>query len=70
MLAASYVGAIEAENVFDRVTHIIVYYKDGQRIPSKNILRNLGGQAEEDMVKFFQFLSLGGEQIRSHTMTG
>ncbi|KAG0595807.1 hypothetical protein M758_UG199400 [Ceratodon purpureus] len=46
LLDASYVGAIEAENVFDRVTRIIVYHKDGQEIPEKNILCNLGGQSE------------------------
>lgn len=39
MLEASYAGAVEAENVFDRVTHIIVYRNEGQQIPEKNILR-------------------------------
>ncbi|KAG0596101.1 hypothetical protein M758_UG224600 [Ceratodon purpureus] len=64
MLAASYVGAIEAETVFDRVTHIIVYHKAGQKIPAKNILRSLGGQAEQDMLKLSQFLSPRGEKIK------
>ncbi|KAG0575027.1 hypothetical protein KC19_VG312100, partial [Ceratodon purpureus] len=56
-------GATEAENIFDKVTHIIVYHRDGQEIPQKNIIRSLGGQAEQDMVTFSQFLNPGGATI-------
>ena len=39
MIEATYLGAVEADTVFHKPTHIIVYHKDGQEIPYKNILR-------------------------------
>ncbi|KAG0583279.1 hypothetical protein KC19_3G123200, partial [Ceratodon purpureus] len=63
MIEALYAGATEAENVFDRVTHVIVFHNDGQKIPAKNIIHSLGGQPEQDMVRFSHFLSPGGVKI-------
>ncbi|KAG0596592.1 hypothetical protein M758_UG268500 [Ceratodon purpureus] len=57
------VEATEAENLYDRVTHVIIYHRAGQHIPEKNILRSLGGQAEQDIIKFSEFLSPGGVKI-------
>ncbi|KAG0573258.1 hypothetical protein KC19_VG162500 [Ceratodon purpureus] len=64
MIEATYLGAVEADTVFHKPTHIIVYHKDGQEIPYKNILRSLGGQPEQDMVKFSEFLCSGGDKIK------
>ncbi|KAG0574110.1 hypothetical protein KC19_VG235100 [Ceratodon purpureus] len=63
MLEALYAGATEADNVFDRVTHIVVFHNDRQTIPERNIIRSLGGQPEQDMVRFSNFLSPGGVKI-------
>ncbi|KAG0574359.1 hypothetical protein KC19_VG256900 [Ceratodon purpureus] len=57
------VGATQAENIYDRVTHVIIFHNKGQEIPEKNILRSLGGQAEQDMITFSEFLSPGGAKI-------
>ncbi|KAG0594362.1 hypothetical protein M758_UG070700 [Ceratodon purpureus] len=42
---------------------MIVFHREGQHIPHKNILRSLGGQAEQDMLTFSEMLSLTGVKI-------
>ncbi|KAG0573497.1 hypothetical protein KC19_VG183200 [Ceratodon purpureus] len=64
MLEATVVGAAEAETVFDFVTHIIVYRKEGQTISEKEILGSLGDQGVQDMVMFGRFILPNSEQIR------
>ncbi|KAG0596265.1 hypothetical protein M758_UG238400 [Ceratodon purpureus] len=48
--SAQDVGATIAENIFDTVTHVLIYRGDGQVIQKKDILCSFSGQAEQDMI--------------------